>query len=295
MNSGGLGAWQPGSQWTPELVERAADVNRVVIPYQYVITHSAVAAATVDEQNNAVQISQWPFLWTTLHVGDSSGDDPADVGFSFSLQDEGRGQYFMNARIMSRFLMSEGPIVLPAPWLFGVGASIRSVVENFDQGTARDCYVTLGGWLVQPEIVGEWDRYGVRNLLRSPFGYPLPGDSGLAPVPFFWNVTSASIAASGNATQDPAFSVGTREYDWVMLSACAEAGTSGMRLAITDNRTRQGFSTNRIPSITLLEHGPVVLPTPWRIGQGGSMQTTMENLDTGTARILRATFGGVLL
>jgi len=303
----GLGASQPGPQWTPQMVPGAAGLQDVLVPYACVIAHLGVAASGTNNLPSAIQIGEWPFLWTTLHVGSSDGDEPADEGFSFLLSDESIGSTFMSDRIMSRNLMAEGPITLPAPYLFREGAAIRSEVENYDTGAAQDCYVVLGGWLVQPRIVdGQWDSVvGLREFLGSPWGYPLPTNLGteIAPLPYFYNVRSASMAgaaAHGTDTQDPAFTVGGREFVWLMTSATPEAGTSGIRLSIRDSQSRQGFSrgnsgNDRIPSITLMQHGPIVNPLPYMLPKGSSLAVTFENLDESTARFGRATFGGVLL
>ncbi len=294
-----LGSTQPGPQWTREqYTHGAADVQELLVPYFMVITHSAIAASAVDSSPSAIQITEWPFLWTGLHVGDSAGINPEtpDLGFTFSLQDEGgQAQEFMSSRITSRNLFAGGPISLPVPWLFNRGHSIRSDVENLDTGSARTCWITLSGWLVEPGVVGQWERYGLSEFLSTPYGYPLPNLSDRDLVPFWYNVRHASIAASGTNTQNPAFQVGQRPFEWSLLSAAPEAGTSGVRLEINDNRSRQGFSDGRIVSPSFMWHGPIALPVPWRMIQGGAMQTTMENLDTGATRSGRATFGGVLL
>ncbi len=291
-----ISASQPGPQWTPGMYQDPGDTDRLLVPYTYVITHDAVGAATTVTTPSAAQFTNWPFLWTTLHVGSSDGDEPADEGFSFLLQDEGGGsQQFMSSAIMSRNLFGSGPIALPVPWLFGIGHSVRSQVENLDQSNSLNCYVSMGGWLVQPKVIGQWEQYGLQEMLQSPHGYPLPNLSGLDPVPFFYNVRHPDVGASNaTTTVTPAFQVGTRPFEWTLLSAAQEAGTAGFRVEITDNRTRQGFSDGRLPTITLMQHGPIVLPTPWRMTPGASMQTLMENLDS-SQRSGRITFGGVLL
>lgn len=301
---GELAANQPGGQWIPEMLPAAAKLRDILVPYNAVIQHAAVAASGTNNIASAIQIGQWPFLWTTLHVGSSEGDQPGDEGFSFLLSDESVGHAFMSDRIMSRNLMSNGPIVLPVPWLFREGATIRSEVENYDTANALTAFVTLGGWLVEPNIAaGQWDAItGLREFLGSPWGYPLGGDLGesQSPLPFYFNVRSASMAASATATQDPAFTVGGRPFDWLQWSATPEAGTAGIRVSIRDSQSRQGFSTgnggnDRIPSIPLMEHGPIQLPFPYRLDRGYSLATTMENLDTGAPRFGRVTFGGVLI
>jgi len=300
----GLAASQPGPQWVPENLPNVAALRRVLVPYWAVIEHAAVAASGTNNIASAIQIGQWPFLWTTLHVGDSGGDDPAAPGFGFLLSDEAVQQAFMSSRIMSRNLMAEGPVALPVPWLFREGATIRSEVENYDTGSARTAYITLGGWLVEPTVAdGAWDSViGLREFVGSPWGYPLPGDLGdvRSPLPFYFNVRSQQMAASATDIRDPAFTVGGREFDWMQFSATQEAGTAGVRVSIRDSQSRQGFSTgnggnDRLPSLTLLQHGPIQLPFPYRLPRGNSLAATFENLDTGAAQFGRASFGGVLV